>query len=122
MSKLAVLLCLLTSPVFAADPPDWYAHLSSETRAALLASRTATPAHAALASSGILGSRVQGSEQPARYTAVGQFDASALVHPPQHSTLYWLVMQDRDRALLRAYRTPDAEFRRWQRVGKHDQF
>ncbi len=120
MRKLTLLLWLVAAPAFAAEPPDWYSHLAPETRAALLAARDVQRGHAALPALGVHGYRGPASEQPARYTAVRHFDASALVHPPQYSTLYRLVMQDRERALLRAYRTPDVEFGRWRRVGKHD--
>ncbi len=34
MNKLNVLLCFVVSPAFAADPPDWYAHIPAEQRAA----------------------------------------------------------------------------------------
>ena len=117
MNKPTLLLCLVASPAFAAEPPDWYAHIPAAQRAALLATRHAVPPHTLIASGSVQGWRGPAS---AAYSAPATFDASALVHPPQHSTLYWLVMQDRERALLRAYRTPAVEFGHWRRVGQRD--
>jgi hypothetical protein len=57
MLQPTVLLCLLTMPAHAADPPDWYAHIPTEQRAALLAARNAQLGHAALAAPGVHASR-----------------------------------------------------------------
>jgi len=53
--KHLVLLCLLAIPVHAAEPPDWYAHIPAEQRAALLAMRHAAIDPAAIAAAGVHG-------------------------------------------------------------------
>lgn len=105
MTKLSILLCLLALPAHATEPPDWYAHIPTEQRAALLAARDVQRGHAALAVPGVHGYR--GAASGAYSAPAAQFDASALVHPPRYDLLYRLRLQDRERRMLWAYRQPD---------------
>lgn len=117
MNKFAVLLCLLASPTFAAEPPDWYAHIPAEQRAALLATRHAVPPHTLIASGSVQGWRGPAS---AAYSAPATFDSSALVHPPKYDLNHHNRRQALVRAMLRDYRTPDDGLARCWRVGKRD--
>ena len=120
MNKLTVLLCLITSPAFAADPPDWYAHIPAEQRAALVATRDVQRGHAALASAGVLGYRAPPSGTYSAAQSPAQFDASALVHPNDYSIDYHNLKRAIERRYLWQERQPQYGFDRWQRVGKHD--
>ena len=53
--KPIVLLSLLALPAFAAEPPDWYAHIPAQQRAALLAIRQAAVDHAPIVAAGVHG-------------------------------------------------------------------
>lgn len=113
MNKLTSLLCLVASPAFATDPPDWYAHIPAEQRAALLATRDAT------APAALIGTEphLPYSESMSAHAA---FDASTLVHPPQYDLHHHNRRQAIVRAILRDYRTPDDGLARCWRVSKRD--
>lgn len=118
MSKFAVLMYLVAVPTFAAEPPDWYAHITAEQHAALLATRQEVPPHALIASGSVQGWRGPAS---AAYSApAAQFDASALVHPPQYDLHHHNRRQAIVRAMLRENRKPDDGLERCWRVGKRD--
>ncbi len=117
MNNLSILLCLLALPAHATDPPDWYAHIPADQRAALLATRHAVAPYALIASGSVQGWRGPAS---AAYSAPANFDASALVHPPQYNLHHHNRRQAIVRAMLRGYRTPDDSLARCWRVGKRD--
>ena len=106
MQKFVVGLCLLASPAVATEPPDWYAHIPAEQRAALLAARHAAPPRALIGSESPLPYRGPASAAYAAPQSPASFDASALVHGPQENRLHRLVIQDRERSILREYMKP----------------
>lgn len=107
MIRISIVLGVLSSlSVQAAEPPDWYAYIPPEQQAALLAARD-FKAHSAL--NGVLGVQrqgLQGNALPARYTGLQGFDASALVHEPRYSLLYYAVQQNMTRRMLERERSP----------------
>jgi len=108
MQKVAVVLYLLASPALATEPPDWYSHIPAEQRAALLATRHAGPPHSLIGSGAPVPCRGQVIAPYMAPQGPARFDASALIHPPDHRLLYRLRMQDRERRILWSYRQPDA--------------
>jgi hypothetical protein len=98
-----VALCLLASTAVGAEPPDWYAHIPPEQRAALLAARHAEPPSSLIGSGSPVPYRGPVSAPYAAPQSPARFDASALVHPPQNRTDYRLWLQDRERRILWGY-------------------
>lgn len=103
--KTIVLLSLFALPAFAADPPDWYAHIGAEQRAALLAARHAGPA----------GSLI-GVGSPATYRgpmlvayAAPHFDLTT-IGASNLSLEHHRERAVREQMLLRAWRQPDVHF------------
>ena len=105
--KCLVLLCLLARPALAADPPDWYAHIPAEQRAALLAMRHAGPPRALIGIGSVHAYRGPASATYAAPQSPASFDASALVHPPQYDLDYHSRQRAIERRILWVNRQPE---------------
>ena len=88
MKALTLLLCLAALPAVATEPPDWLAYIPAEQRAALLATRHASPPSALIGSVPPQGYRGPESAAYAAPQPPAQFDASALVGPRRYDLDY----------------------------------
>lgn len=119
MKALTLLLCLAALPAVATEPPDWLAYIPAEQRAALLATRHASPPSALIGSVPPQGYRGPESAAYAAPQPPAQFDASALVGPRRYDLDYHIRQAARVRAMLREYRTPGDGLAACWRVGIH---